>query len=125
VALVLSACGSSSSAPPTATHAAAKTPAARKLAAAAKPKSGHVEIAIRNFAYSPMHVTVTAGTKVSWHNYDATAHTATAVNQSFDTGTVNPNQTRTVTFKKPGTYTYKCLFHAFMMASITVVPAKG
>jgi plastocyanin len=72
-----------------------------------------------------MHVTVTAGTRVSFHNDDQTAHTATAINQSFDSGTIQPGKTATVTFDKPGTYAYHCLFHAFMTASITVVAAKA
>ena len=78
-------------------------------------------MAIRNYMFAPMHLTVKAGTKVSFHNDDATAHTATALNQSFDSGTIKPGKTSTVTFRKAGTYKYHCLFHAFMTATITVV----
>ena len=63
---------------------------------------------------------VTAGTRVTWTNHDATAHTATANGGGFDTGTVAPKASRTIDFKHPGTFTYHCAFHAFMTATITV-----
>jgi plastocyanin len=120
-------CGSSSStsasASTTSSTAAAKTGATK--ATATKPVSGHATVAIRNYMYAPMHLTVTAGTKVSFHNDDQTAHTATAINGAFDSGTVAPGKTRSVTLKKPGTYAYHCLFHEFMTATITVVPAHS
>lgn len=85
-------------------------------------RSGHVTVAISNYAYLPKVLTVKLGTRVSWTNHDATAHTATADTSGFDTGTVNPHATRTVDFKRPGTFTYHCAFHAFMTATITVKP---
>ncbi len=130
LALLVAACGSSSTTPaaPASTAQArtgtATTVAAAPAASAAKPVSGHATVAIRNFMYFPMHLTVTAGTRVSFHNDDQTAHTATAINQAFDSGTIQPDKTATVTFRKPGTYAYHCLFHAFMTASITVVAAS-
>lgn len=84
--------------------------------------SRHVQVAIRNFAFSPQRLTVRVGTRVTWTNDDATAHTATANNNtSFDTGTINPHQSRTVRFTRTGTYPYHCGFHAFMTGTITVV----
>jgi plastocyanin len=99
----------------------AKTMVTTTTAAAASPaRSGHVTIAIRNYMYMPMHVVVRPGTKVTFHNDDMTAHTATSIKTGFDTGTIEPGKSATVTLKKVGTYQYHCLFHAFMMASITV-----
>lgn len=37
---------------------------------------GHVAVAITNYAFSPARLTVRAGTRVTWTNHDATAHTA-------------------------------------------------
>jgi plastocyanin len=99
-------------------------PAARSAQSGSHPTiaSRHVRVAIRMFAFSPQHLTVRVGTRVTWTNYDSTAHTATANNNtSFDTGTINPGQSRTVRFTRPGTYPYHCAFHAFMTATITVV----
>jgi len=63
---------------------------------------------------------VTVGTRVTWTNHDATAHTATANGGGFDTKTVAPKASRTIDFKHPGTFTYHRAFHAFMTATITV-----
>ncbi len=82
-------------------------------------------MSIRNYMFAPARLSVRAGTRVSFHNFDATAHTATAINQSFDSGTIAAGKTATVTFRKPGTYAYHCLFHAFMTATITVLPATS
>ena len=84
--------------------------------------SGHVTVKISNYAYLPKDLTVKVGTRVSWTNHDATAHTATADASGFDTGTVNPHATSTVDFKHPGAFTYHCACHAFMTATITVKP---
>ncbi len=121
-ALCIAACGSSSSAK----TGSSSSPAAKSTSSAAtKAVSGHTTVTIKNYMFSPMHLTVTKGTRVSFHNYDVATHTATALNQSFDTGDIKQNQTKTITFSKPGTYKYHCLFHAFMTATITVVPAAG
>jgi plastocyanin len=80
----------------------------------------HVRVAIRNYDFAPKSLTVRVGTRVTWTNDDATAHTATADHGGFDTGTVAPKASRTVDFKHPGTFTYHCVFHAFMTATVTV-----
>ncbi len=114
VTLALAGCGGG------ATHATtASLPASEPASTTAI--SGHTTVAIRNFMFSPMHLTVRVGTRVTFHNYDQTAHTATALDGGFDTGTVKPGTSATVTMTKAGTYRYHCLFHAFMVASITVV----
>jgi plastocyanin len=119
--LVTAGCGSSSSHSSTPSmsmsHAASKSPA---MPASAVIKSGHVAVQISNFAFSPAQITVKAGTRVTWTNHDQTAHTATANNNSFDTGTIAPKASRTVDFKRPGTYKYHCAFHAFMTGTIVV-----
>jgi plastocyanin len=110
--LLLSGCGGGG----TTTHAHKSAP--RPVA---RPVSGHATVTIKNFMYHPMVLTVTAGTKVTFHNEDDTAHTATALNGGFNTGTVKPGKSSTVTLRKVGTDKYHCLFHAFMVARIVVV----
>ena len=90
-------------------------------AAATAVRSGHVTVAITNYAFSPAKLTVKAGTRVTWTDHDDTAHTATADHGGFGTGTINPGHSDTVRLTKPGTYAYHCLFHAFMTATVTVV----
>ncbi len=84
-------------------------------------QAGHVTIAIRNYAYAPVTLTVKAGTRVTWTNHDATAHTATADQGGFDTGTINPGKSKTIDLRRAGNYRYHCLFHAFMTGEVKVV----
>jgi plastocyanin len=116
----LTACGSSAG-PPTPTHAA--TPQAQAQAGAVQPaRAGHVSVTITNYTYTPDHLTVKAGTTITFVNHDSTAHTATSDTAGvFDTGTVAPGGRRSVTLSKRGSESYHCAFHAFMTGSITVV----
>ncbi|MGI8921688.1 MAG: cupredoxin domain-containing protein [Solirubrobacteraceae bacterium] len=79
-----------------------------------------VRLRISNYVFEPASPTVAAGTTVAWTNGDATAHTATAADSSFDTGTIAPGETKSFTFTKPGSYQYICSFHAFMHGTIVV-----
>jgi plastocyanin len=79
-------------------------------------------IAIKDFAYSPTPATVRAGMTVSVTNDDRAPHTLTdrASARAFDSGTVKGGATGSVTFVKPGTYTYFCEFHPYMKGSVSV-----
>jgi plastocyanin len=78
------------------------------------------KVAIADFDYDPKAVTVQAGTTVTWANSDEAAHTATADDGSFDTGTLEKGDSKAVSLDEPGTYTYYCRFHAFMTATVEV-----
>lgn len=91
------------------------TPATTTVAA------GTAAVTIKNFAFAPQTLTVRVRTRVTWTNRDATAHTATMDQGSLDTGTINPGQSRTLDFRRPGTYAYHCAFHAFMTGTIRVL----
>jgi plastocyanin len=84
-------------------------------------KASNVAIKIQNFAYSPATLTVRAGTTLSITNRDMTAHTLTANDGAFDSGTIQPGQTVRVTVHKAGTFPYHCEFHAFMSGTLKVV----
>lgn len=77
-------------------------------------------IAIADFAYSPDNLTVDSGTTVSFPNEDSTSHTATADDDTFDTGTIEGGESGSLTLEQPGTYRYYCLFHPFMKGTVTV-----
>lgn len=85
---------------------------------AASPMEAAVEIA--DFAFGPAEITIAAGGIVTWTNTDDQAHTATS-SGNFDTGSIEPDATASVTFDEPGTFTYICSFHPFMTATVTVV----
>jgi len=82
-------------------------------------------VAISGFAFSPKTITVTVGDTVTWTNSDPTAHTATADDGSFDTGTIGNNGTGTATFSTAGTFPYHCKIHSSMTGTITVEAAAG
>jgi plastocyanin len=77
-------------------------------------------ITIAGFAFSPANVTVQAGDTVVFVNNDSVAHTATANDGSFDTGTIQPGSSASVTFSSAGTFSYFCQIHPNMTGSITV-----
>jgi len=79
-----------------------------------------VTLKIANYAFAPASLTVRAGTTITVHNGDSTAHTATAGSGAFDSGTLKPGASARFTLKRAGSYTYICQFHAFMAGTIRV-----
>lgn len=78
-------------------------------------------IIIKNFAFSPSRVTVKPGSKIKVINKDGVTHTLTSLSNKFNTGDVNPGQTKTFTAPtKPGHYPYRCNIHQFMTGMLTV-----
>lgn len=77
-------------------------------------------VTIKNFDYSPMNLTVAAGTTVTWKNLDGEIHTVVSVDGAFRSQALDQNDTFSFTFNKPGTYKYVCSIHPKMVATITV-----
>ena len=78
------------------------------------------EVFIKNMAFSPATLTVTAGTTVNWTNQDGVSHTVTSDTGAFDSGTVSANGVFSHTFATAGTYNYHCTFHASMTGKVIV-----
>lgn len=94
---------------------------ASALASSGTAASSRVHITISNFTFRAMTVTVSPGATVSVTNKDAVTHTLTATGGQFGTGDISQNQTKT--FKapmKPGSYSYICSIHQYMMGTIIV-----
>ncbi|HEX6227994.1 MAG TPA: cupredoxin family copper-binding protein [Solirubrobacterales bacterium] len=81
------------------------------------------KVEIVDFAYDPDPVTIQEGGKVTWINRDAEAHTATADDGSFDTGTLEEGKLKSESFKEPGEYPYFCEIHPQMRGTVEVVPS--
>lgn len=77
-------------------------------------------VTIQNMAFSPATLTVKVGEKVTWTNHDSVGHSATADDNSFDTGVIEQGQSGNNKFAKAGTYTYHCSVHPNMKATIIV-----
>jgi plastocyanin len=82
-------------------------------------KSEKVDIV--EFTYQPDPVVVQVGGKVIWQNQDTAPHTATADDDSWDTGTIEKGKIGSEAFKEAGTFTYFCEIHPTMHGSVEVV----
>jgi plastocyanin len=82
-------------------------------------------VTISGFAFGPASVSVPVGSTVTWTNQDGTAHTVTADDGSFDSGSLAQGATFSQTFDTPGTYPYHCAIHSSMTGTITVVAAPA
>ena len=88
------------------------------------PPGGPGEIRIANFEFKPQTAVVKPGTKVTWTNADSSVHDikdtsplATPVSPSMNKG-----DTFSITYTQPGTYSYVCGIHPYMIGSVEVVP---
>jgi plastocyanin len=78
-------------------------------------------IMIHNFMFTPMDDTVSPGTTITVTNRDSVAHTLSATGGQFNTGSIGPGQTKTLTAPAhAGSYRYICDIHQYMMGTITV-----
>ena len=92
-----------------------KTATAAATAAAA-PNA----IVIKNFMFSPMELTVKAGSTVTWKNLDGEPHTVVNDAGMFRSAALDQNDTYQFKFDKPGVYKIFCGIHPNMKATITV-----
>jgi plastocyanin len=77
-------------------------------------------VSITSMSFSPAPLNASAGATITWTNNDNVAHTVTADDNSFDSGSIAPGGKYTRTFATAGTYPYHCTFHAAMSASVIV-----
>ena len=91
-------------------------------AAEPAPSKATTSIEIKDFLYDPDPATVKAGQKITVSNADDAPHTVTEEggSPSFDSDTIKGKASGSVTFPKPGTYKYFCVFHATMKGTVTV-----
>jgi plastocyanin len=80
--------------------------------------------------YGPMFIPsgahVPFGSQITFTNRDYVAHTATATDGTFDTGTLQPGQSKSFILNdRQGTITYFCRIHPWMQAIITVDPPSS
>ena len=71
-------------------------------------------------AYSPNPVTVAVGGTVTWTNTDSIANTSTANGGAWNSGTMAPGATFSMTFASAGSFPYHCSIHPGMVGTVTV-----
>jgi len=99
-----------------------KTLAVAAVLLVVTPALSAPSVEIKNDAFAPSTLTITAGETVTFTNDDDDAHTVTANDGSFDSKGLDTNGRWRHAFVKPGTYTYFCELHPFMKGTIVVKP---
>ncbi|AXL49499.1 hypothetical protein DSC91_001340 [Paraburkholderia caffeinilytica] len=77
-------------------------------------------VVIKNFMFSPMAMTVKAGSTVTWKNLDGEPHTVVNDAGMFRSAALDQNDTFQFKFDKPGVYKVFCGIHPNMKETITV-----
>ena len=102
-------------------------PRQKQLAAATPKETAAPAVAgklhrvnITGFKFDPPTLSIAAGDEVEWTNTDFVAHTATAEDKSFDTGTLDGGKKKRLTFAKAGLVKYVCTFHPSMKGSLQI-----
>jgi len=75
------------------------------------------------YEFNPFRARVKVGQRVTFRNNGRMTHTIVAEDGSWTAGTLSPLDIGTVTFDKPGTYTYICKEHPWTYGQIIVEPA--
>jgi plastocyanin len=114
VLAVVAACGSGSS------GGATPSPSQATASTGSGAAGGGSTVEIKNFMFTPMTLTVPAGTTVTWKFDDSTEHTVVADDNSFTSSALANGQTFTHTFSTAGTVAYHCSIHPFMTGTIIV-----
>jgi plastocyanin len=81
--------------------------------------SGAKAVDIDHFKFTPHKLEIAKGTKVTFSNSAAVAHTATDPG-AFDSGPIKPGDSFAVRFDQKGTFAYHCEIHPFMHGKIVV-----
>ncbi len=85
--------------------------------------AGSTIVVIRNFTFEPAEVRIKAGTSVTWVNCDQPgqpAHTSTADQSQWDSGSLTDGKAFTHPFSTAGRFGYHCEPHPFMTGTIVV-----
>lgn len=74
-----------------------------------------------NWIFNPVKLEATVGTTVTWVNNSDIVHQVTGDDLAFDdSGLIEPGQSFSMTFSKPGTYRYHCSPHPNMEGTIVI-----
>jgi plastocyanin len=77
-------------------------------------------ITVKDFMFSPVPLTVSAGSTVTWTNMDDEPHTAVSDTGLFRSGAMDTHESFSFKFDKPGTYHFTCSIHPRMVGTVIV-----
>ncbi len=84
---------------------------------------GTTVIAIKNLAFTPTEVRIKTGGTVTWVNCEvagAETHTSTSDQEQWGSQALISGDAFSHKFDQPGRYTYHCVPHPFMTATVVV-----
>ena len=87
---------------------------------AAAAETDPPKVVVKDFMFTPMSLTVKAGSTVTWVNIDDEPHTVVSNTQLFRSGALDTKETFSFKFTEPGTYHYTCSIHPRMVGTIVV-----
>lgn len=95
------------------------------LEATPEPVAGK-QVVQQDLKFSPATTVVTVGSTVEFPNLDRVFHNVFSLSRAarFDLGIYRDGDSKSVTFKKPGTVDLFCNIHPQMVAKILVVPTR-
>jgi plastocyanin len=84
---------------------------------------GDATVAVVDFAFQPLDITITAGQIVTWTNTGQAPHLiALDGGPACDDARIGPGGRTSIQFNEAREYTYHCGIHATMTGKVTVTP---
>ncbi len=77
-------------------------------------------VEIRDFQFAPEALDIAVGDTVTWVNMDIAPHTATAVDGSWDSGSLAQGDEWSLVIETAGVIDYLCTFHPQMVGALNV-----
>ena len=93
-----------------------------KLVRVAAGTDAAPQVVIDNFVYSPVPLTVKAGTTVTWINHDDIPHTVDSTQGKFKSAALDTDDKFEFKFTEAGEYAFYCRIHPKMTGKIIVQP---
>ncbi len=75
-------------------------------------------VEIRGFEFKPSNLSVSPGDSIVFMNLDIVPHTATAIDNTWTTDTLETGETQLITITSDSTPVYYCIFHPSMNGSL-------
>lgn len=122
---LLAGCGNAANDTDATTTPANASPAEVMATASPTAPSEAIIVDVRGFTYAPKVIEVPVGTTITWTNADQILHTVTSGTPDSPDGTIDGQMpeagtTTSFTFDTPGTVTYFCSRHLFMLGEVIV-----
>lgn len=76
------------------------------------------QIEITGFLFVPETIDAKPGDTITWINRDIVPHTATGSDASWDTGTINKDESKSIVLSSEMDSSYLCRFHPSMKGSV-------